>query len=878
MSLSSGSRLGPYEIVAPIGAGGMGEVYRARDTRLDRTVAIKVLPAHVANHPEARQRFEREARAVSSLNHPHICVLHDIGREGEVDFMVMEYLEGETLGTRLGRGPLGPDQVARFATQIADALGQAHKQGVFHRDLKPGNIMLTRTGAKLLDFGLAKFQSPASPGDATLSLALTQKGTILGTFQYMAPEQIEGREIDGRTDIFSFGAVLYEMVTGQKAFSGATHTSLVASILAAAPPPLENPSLDRVVRRCLAKDPDQRWQSAMDLGAELQWAAAPFPSSPHPLLPSSRLPWLAAGVLLLAALPFVVAYFRRPAAEEAAPVRFSILPPEKSTFVATHSISPDGRLLAFRASAHDGQIRIHVRPLDSFAARPLSGTEGATFTFWSADSRFIGFGAQGKLKKSDVTGGPPQTIADGFGAGGSAWNRDGVIVTSRSLGDVLYRVPAAGGTPTALTELDRARGETGHMHPHFLPDGRHFLYLASSSQPENTSIYAASLDTPKAPKRILNVVSQAMYSSPGYLLFVREATLLAQRFDADRLQTSGEVVALAEQIRTSNPTSLKLFSVSANGVLAYRTGGAPMTQLAWFDRAGKALGPVGSPASYSTPKLSPDQKRLVVERADPQTGSTDLWLFDFLRGATTRFTFDPANDAFPAWSPDGTRIAFGSGRDGLMNVYQKLSSGAGDEELLLKSGEGKYPTDWSPDGRFLLYTTQGGDVWLLPLSGDRKPVPFLQTPFFENWARFSPDGRWIAYQSNASGRQEVYVQPFREGSGAGSAGMYQVSTDGGTDAQWRRDGKELFYLAPDRTLMAVDVKAGGAPSGPFEAGSPRPLFATRALAVSFVFTVSGPSSYVVSADGQRFLVTTPVEEAAPTPIHVVLNWAAGLKK
>jgi len=365
-----------------------------------------------------------------------------------------------------------------------------------------------------------------------------------------------------------------------------------------------------------------------------------------------------------------------------------------------------------------------------------------------------------------------------------------------------------------------------------------------------------------------------MYAPPGYLLFVREGTLLAQRFDADRLETSGEAVPLAEQIGQSSPTSLKLFSVSANGVLAYRSGGALVTQLTWFDRAGKPLGPVGSPGPYGTPRLSPDQNRLVVELMDPQTLSPDLWLFDLVRGSSSRFTFDPANDAFPVWSPDGTRIAFGSVRDGIMNLYQKLSSGAGEEDPLLQSGEAKYPTDWSPDGRFLLYTTTGGDVWLLPLSGDRKPVPFLRTPFFEGWARFSPDGRWIAYQSNASGRQEVYVQPFREGSGAPSTGIWQVSTDGGTDPQWRRDGKELFYLAPDRTLMAAEVKAGAT----FEAGSPRPLFAGRALAVSFVFAVSSPSNYAVSADGQRFLVNTPIEDAAPPPIQVMLSWASGLKK
>ncbi len=881
MTLAPGTRLGPYEINAPIGAGGMGEVYRARDTRLDRTVAIKVLPAHVANHPEARQRFEREARAVSSLNHPHICVLHDIGREGDIDFMVMEYLEGETLAARLGRGPLPLQQALRFATQVADALGQAHRQGVFHRDLKPANIMLTRTGAKLLDFGLAKFQSPASPGDATLSLALTQKGTILGTFQYMAPEQIEGREVDGRTDIFSFGAVIYEMITGQKAFSGATHTSLVASILGTAPPPLENPSLDRVVRRCLAKDPDQRWQSAMDLGAEIQWAAAPFPSSPHPLLPSSRLPWLAAAVVLLAGLPFVVAYFRRPAsATVTRPVRFTLTAPEKSVFTTPPAPSPDGSKLVL-AAITEGRRQLWLRPLDSVSAQPLAGSDDAEFPFWSPDGRFIAFFAQGKLKKIALAGGPAQTLCDAQIGRGGAWNRDGTIVFSPNVQSPLYQVSSAGGEPAPVTKLDPSRQENSHRWPSFLPDGRRFLFWSRSNQPGKNAVFVGSLDATPA-RLLLPVNSSSVFvagsgNDKGYLLYVNEKTLLAHPLDPDKLALSGDPVPLAQGVASVGPSNPDGFQTSPE-TLVYGGGFASQQQPAWFDRAGKRLQAVGPAGISMRPQLSPDGRRLALELLDFQTGAFDIWVLELARGATSRLTFGPGLNWFPIWSPDGSRLVFTSNRQpgSRADLFQKLSTGAGEVTplLALPPGNGAFGVDWSADGQYLLFeqdrSTVDIDLWVLKTGtgGDRQPKPLLNAGYEERLGQFAPGlpPRWFAYVSNETGRKEVYVQAFPP-----SGAKFQVSTQGGSEPRWRSDGKELFFRSPDVKLMAAPVKLGEV----FEAGAPQVLFETCARPL----VPRETTQYGVDAGGQRFLFICSVADAgAATAATVVLNWQRGLSR
>ncbi len=888
MALSTGKRLGPYEVLSPAGAGGMGEVYRARDTRLDRTVAIKVLPAHLAENPDLRQRFEREARAVSSLNHPNICLLFDIGHQDGIDFLVMEYLEGETLAARLEKGALPPDQVLRNAVQIADALDKAHRQGVIHRDLKPGNIMLTKSGVKLLDFGLAKALPTAGIGDfsqsPTQSRPLTAEGTIVGTFQYMAPEQLEGKEVDARSDIFAFGAVLYEMATGRKAFEGKSQASLIAAIVSSDPPPISTlqpmtpPALDRVVRTCLAKDPDERWQTAHDVMLELKWIAEAGSQAgvPAPLVARrksrERFAWVTAGILAALTVTLGVAYFRL-ALTEVRAVRSYILPPEKSSFTTIGPgagpvvVSPDGRRIVFSAQA-GGKYQLWIRPLNSLTAQPLAGTENAIFPFWSADSRYVGFFAGGSLKKIDATGGPPISLCNAPTARGGTWSREDVIVFAPETSGGLYRVSASGGAATPLTKPDTSKRENTHRWPSFLPDGRHFLYLVQGSTGEGRTynIYISSLDG-KENNLVLRAGSNAVYAS-GHLLFVRESSLMAQPFDVKGRQVRGDAVPIAEQVQFDGTVFRGTFSVSENGVLAYQSGGAlGGSQILWFDRGGKQIGSVGEPAVQFSVRLSPDGQRVATEILDPKGANADIWIYELKRGLRTRLTFDPAVDRIPIWAPDGSRVVFASGRKGSFDLYGKAASGAGSDELLLESNLIKSPSDWSRDGRFIAYTSAGDpktklDIWVLPLFGDRKPFVFLQTEFNESGGQFSPDGRWMAYTSDESGRDEVYVAPF-----PGPGGKWQVSTAGGTRSKWGRDGKELFYLASDNKLMAAEVKTKG-PS--FEVGNVRLLFETHPPPL-------GPV-YDVSTDGRRFLVNTVASQQASSPITLVTNWTADLKK
>ncbi len=893
MTVATGTRLGPYEILAPVGAGGMGEVYRARDTRLDRTVAIKVLPSHLSSNNELRQRFEREARAISNLEHPYICTLHDVGHQDGVDYLVMEFIEGETLADRLSKGALPTDQVLRYGIQISDALDKAHRAGIVHRDLKPGNIMLTKVGAKLVDFGLAKLHGSdcALPSSLT-SLPterhpITGEGAILGTFQYMAPEQLEGREVDARTDIFAFGGVVYEMATGKRAFTGRSQASLIGAILKDNPPPISTiqpmapPALDRVVRKCLAKDPDERWQSAHDLMDELRWIAEARSGAGLPPAIGAernkreRIAWFALTVILfVAALTLGIVYFRRPPVEVRA-VRSFIPPPEKSSFDlgrfgATITVSPDGARLAFVARTADGRNLLWVRSLDGLSAQVLVGTEAAAYPFWSPDSRFLGFFAQGKLKRIDAAGGPPLTLCDAPQGRGGAWNRDGLIIFSPNTSSALHRVSAAsGGTSSPVTKLDETRSEVTHRWPTFLPDGDHFLYLGGTiSADEGAPVYIASLESNES-KLLMRANSNVEYAQ-GYLLYLRGTTLMARPFDAKRLEILGDAFPLAEQVQHSvrGPFSVGAFSVSENGILAYLMGRSTgSSQLAWFDRSGGQLGVLGDQASYSNPRLSPDGKMATVGVIDPQSGRPDIWLYEVARARRTRLTFDPAEERTVAWSPDGSRIAFSSNRKGHFDIYQKASSGAGSDESLLESDFDKQPTSWSRDGRFLLYgatlpKTQA-DIWVLPLSGDRKPFPFLNTEFNEGNGQFSPDGRWIAYFSTESDSVELYVAPF-----PGPGGKRQISTSGALPpARWRADGKEIFYMAPDNKLMTAEVNG----EGPMlEVGAVRALFEIRS---------GGPGvAYDVTADGQRFLVNTAVEQKESTPITLVINWTADLKR
>jgi Tol biopolymer transport system component/predicted Ser/Thr protein kinase len=897
-----GKRLGHYEILEKIGEGGMGEVYRARDTRLNRTVAIKVLPGRLSAQPDLRQRFEREARAISSLNHPHICTLYDIGEQDGENFLVMEYLDGETLEKRLSKGPLPADQGLRLGVEIAEALDRAHRQGIVHRDLKPGNIMLTKSGSKLLDFGLAKLKPALLPVAAALtemateSRKLTEQGMILGTLQYMSPEQLEGKEADARTDIFALGAVLFEMVTGRPAFTGKSKASLIAAILAADPPPISQlqpmtpPALDRAVRRCLAKDPDERWQTARDLAAELKWmvegssvtagydrrqeiGARRAPPQ------RERLAWAtAAAVLLLTTITSMVAYLRLGRAP-APSIVAEILPPGGAQFSfaalwpSPPALSPDGHALAFVA-ADASETRLWVRPLDSSSAQALPGTDQATGPFWSADSRSIGFFADGKLKTIEAAGGPVVTLCDAPYAAGGSWNRQGIILYGPYVHKGLYKIAASGGTPIPVTTLDESRFSY-HGLPHFLPDDKHFLYWAGAPDPASSGVYFSSLDS-KENRMILRTDGHAVYAS-GFLVYSRGTALMAQAFDAGRGQLKGE----PHQLLQGASVASDVFAVCGSGLLAYQPGGASAgRELTWFDRAGKKLGTIGAVAGYFDVRLSPDGRRLAFAMGDP---FSDVWVDELARGVNMRLTFDPDTDkGVPVWSPDGTRILFGAwrGGKGRVGIYEKASSGAGNEELVLPSESPDaevWATDWSRDGRFIiysrgeLYAKSRAEIWVLPLAGDRKPHLFLQTPVAAYDAVFSPDGRWVAYTSKESSREEVYVVPFdpnkflRTGAAPASpAGKWQVSTDGGSSPRWRGDGKELFYVA-GRKIMAAEVNGKG---NSFEVATPRPLFSAALGA--------GTPPYDVSSDGKRFLINTTGGGENP-PLTLVTNWMARLQ-
>ncbi len=914
MGLEPGKKLGPYEILAPLGAGGMGEVYRARDTRLDRDVAVKVLPAHLANDPQLKQRFEREARTVSSLNHPHICTLYDIGREGDTDFLVMEYLEGETLLKRLERGPLAGEQLLRTAIEISDALDKAHRRGVTHRDLKPGNIMLTpHGGAKVLDFGLAKTVGPVPPGSSasgratparpmegmtaspTMSAPLTTAGSVVGTYQYMSPEQLEGREADARSDIFSFGAVLYEMATAKRAFAGKSRYSVASAILEKDPDPIRSvaptapPALERVVSRCLAKDPENRWQTARDVTVELEMISegdvgvdlkpAPAETVGDHRSPLKRmLPWGVAAISFLALIALAAVFFLWPSAPPQ-PVRSLILQPDKTLFAFDGSeggpvLSPDGTRLVFPANDASGKEALWVRPLDSLSSQRLDGTDGATFPFWSPDNRHIAFFQDGKLKKIDVTGGPAVTLCDVGDARGGAWSRNDVIVFAPgSLSSGLSRVDAAGGAPTPIPTHKGTGSAFSNRWPKFLPDGKHFLYLSGDLTAVGTSklgIYVGELGSDEQ-QFLVQADSNALYAPPGYLLYLRGSTLMAQPFDAGSQKLKGEAFPVAEQVDSPQLFRLGYFAVSQTGMMVYQTGGAASSgQFVWFDSDGKPGTTVSEPGAEGEPELSPDGRRLAYQLSESGGKSADIWILDLERGVRTRFTFGPEVADTPVWSPDGSRIAYDLIQKGRGDIYVKNSSGAGSAELLYQSEANKTPVDWSRDGRYILFDSldpQGKtkyDIWVLPMFGDRKPFPFIHSEFEEPEAMFSPDTHWVAFESNESGNYEIYLSPFPAG-----GGKWQVSQGGGVQPIWNRDGRTLYYIAPGGKLMAVSIEEKGSA---VEIGTPRMLFQTT-------LADAGPfgRAYSVTPDGKRFLVEKQERGTAP-PLTLVANWTSGLKK
>jgi eukaryotic-like serine/threonine-protein kinase len=886
MSLSAGSRLGPYEIVSPLGAGGMGEVYKARDTRLERTVAVKVLPSHLSASPESRQRFEREAKTISQLSHPHICALHDVGREGDVEYLVMEYLEGETLADRLLKGSLPLEQTLRYGMQIADALDKAHRQGIVHRDLKPGNVMLTKTGVKLLDFGLAKAVEPQTKQSSLTALptqhALTQEGTILGTFQYMAPEQLEGKEADARTDIFALGIVLYEMVTGKKAFSGVTQASLISSILRDDPQPISQvqpmspPALDRIVKTCLAKDPEDRWQSAGDVGKELRWIAEGSQAgaavvAPVPRKRRDRLAWVVAGVLLLTTLFLGNELRRARIPDRGRPVHSFLIPPEKTSFRLTGDdsapivLSPDGRSTAFGAGG-----KLWVSSLATGAVSALAGTEGGTFPFWSADNRSIGFFSDGKLRIVEASGGPIRAIADAPNARGGTWSSRGTIVFAPNFRSGLFRVSASGGPTTPLTHLQEGKHST-HRWPSFLPDGEHVLYLAANHEnprSENSGIYVVSSKGGE-PHRLISSYGSAQFAS-GWLLTVRDTSLLAFPFDVDRLTVGQEPVRVSDDVNFDVGVWRGGFTASDNGVLAYQLAQAGVGgQLTWFDSSGRRLSTLGEKSEAYSPQLSPDGRRALVILGDP---NNDIWVYELDRGVRTRLTTAAQVTVSPLWSPDGSEIIFCAQNLTVESAEFQLSTmasdGAGGRKIIYRSKERVEPTDWSRDGRYVLFdrgNIGAQDVWATPLADPNKAFPFVQSQFPERAGQFSADGRWVAYQSLQTGRNEIYVTPF-PGGGARS----QVSADGGTQARWSADGHELYFVSPGDDLMVAAVDGSGSR---FEVKDVRPLFRVNLFRGPRV----GLHSYAVSPDGKRFLINDAGEAGVPR-VTLVTNWTAALPK
>ena len=875
MAVSPGSRLGPYEITSPLGAGGMGEVYRARDTRLGRDVAVKILPAEFAQNAQVKTRFEREARMISALNHPHICTLYDVGSEDGTDFIVMELIEGESLSDRLARtGALPIEEVLRYGIEIAEALDKAHSSGVVHRDLKPGNVMLTRSGAKLLDFGLAKSAVvPVSPDGATMQKGLTQEGTIVGTFQYMSPEQLESQDVDHRTDVFAFGALLYEMTTGRRAFEGKTRTSLIAAIVASQPPPLSQvqplspPALEHVIQRCLEKDPADRWQSTHDIAAELKWIRAKGSQAgvAAPVLSRrksrERVAWTAA--LIAATLAIILGVLLTLRILEPKPrVLSSINPPQGASFnfeSSTAVLSPDALKLAFVVTGSDSKSFLWVRQL-SGASLLLSGTEGASFPFWSPDSRYLAFFADGKLKKIEAAGGPAETIAEALAGRGGSWNGKDQIVFAPSTGDPLYLVSASGGDVRQVTKMPTKGEEGSHRFPAFLPDGKHFIYFAQAAGGGKSLIGSTESDVVKP---LLLSEWNVVYLPPGYLLFARDRILRAQRFNARKLALEGDAVTIVENIQTSDTVNFMNVSAAANGTLSYVAGAsATMSRIVWLDRSGKEVDAVPLVGEYFDPRVSADGKRIAL--AQNVSGVMNLHLYDIARRVVSRFTFSKSREWGPVWSPDSQWIAYTSFENSAGDIHMKRATSTEGAQALIHDARRKVASDWSADGKLLFYQANvpknGWDIEIYSFA-EKRSRPFLQTPFHEFGAQLSPDGRWVAFVSNVSGRSEVYVQSFS------GEGKWQISTSGGGMPQWTPDGRELLFFTPDEKLMSAAV----VPGDTFTVDIPKPLFSARLR----VFGGMTRNQYDIMPEGKVIVGNfTAQGQSEHVAVTLLQNWKA----
>ena len=905
MPLTTASRLGPYEIISPLGQGGMGEVYRARDTRLDRTVAIKVLPELLAADPQFRERFDREARTISQLAHPNICVLHDVGRHEGTDFLVLEYLEGDSLAERIAKGPLKLSEALQIAVEVAGALAAAHHAGVVHRDLKPGNVMLTPGGAKLLDFGLAKssggvargFSPGALTAPPTMTTPLTAQGSIVGTFQYMAPEQLEGKEADVRSDIFAFGAMLFELLTGKRAFAGKTQVSVMAAILEYDPPPVTTldpampVALNRIVQKCLDKDPAKRWQCAADLADELRWiaeqpsvpsaqpgegAAAPV-AAPRRRLAQVVAAAVAAGVVATLGIGFAARALMPSVALH--PARFAIVPPQAQPLAIQGAdrdiaISPDGLRIVYPAGP---SRQLVVRALDQLDAQPFAGIVGVRSPFISPDGRWIGYFAGGELKKVAMSGGPPITLCPVSSTPrGASWAADTIYFATTDVATGILSVPAGGGDPKVVTKPQP--GEADHWFPAVLPGGNAVLFTLKmpGALAGNDQVVAVDLKTGQR-KTLLRGASQAEYLATGHLVYAAAGTLRAVRFDPKRLDVSGEAMPVLEQVLTM-PTGASNYTVSGNGSLVYVPGGVQAQQstprsLVWVDRRGKEAPINAPPRSYLYPRISPDGTRIALDIRDQEN---DIWIWDVRRLTLTRLTFDPALEQLPAWTPDGRRVLFASTRGGgVQNVYWQAADGTGAAEKLVASNTPEYPVSVSPDGTRLAVQQQspgtGSDIGVMTLDGQRRSTPLIHTTFAEWTPDISPDGHWLTYSSNESGQDEIYVRPFPGVDG----GRWQISTGGGTRPLWSKTGRELFYMNRDGVMTAVPVQVS---STTFSAGNPATLFDTK------YFSGGGVNgrTYDVSADGQRFLmikesISTTSSTATPASMVVVLNWFDDLK-